>query len=38
MPTETPITENLIEFILNLTDEECDYIISNLNKFKKEQA
>lgn len=30
--------EKLIEFILDLTDLECEYIISNFNKIEKEQA
>ena len=34
----TPAKEKLIEFIHNLTDEECKYIISNFNKIEKEQA
>ena len=32
------IKEKLIEFIHNLTDSECEYIISNLHKIEKEQA
>ncbi len=29
--------EKLIEFILNLTDEECEIILSRLNNKEKEQ-
>jgi hypothetical protein len=34
----TTSKEKLIEFIHNLTDEECKIIISKLDKTKKEQA
>jgi predicted transcriptional regulator len=34
---KTTIKEKLIEFILNLTDEECKLFISVLNETKKEQ-
>ena len=35
---KTSKKEKLIEFIHNLTDEECKIIISALNKIQKEQA
>lgn len=37
MQNKEPTTkEKLIEFILNLTNEECDIIISELNKEKEQ--